>query len=147
MLREDGMVMDDGTSARLSDTHYIMTTTTAKAGPVFQHLEFCRQLLFADMDVHLISTTDQWAQFSVAGPNARKLLQKIVDTEYDISNAAFPYMACGEITVCGGLRARLFRLSFSGELAYEISVPARYGDALIRELMQQGMYRQSALAA
>ncbi len=138
MLREDGMVMDDGTSARLSDTHYIMTTTTAKAGPVFQHLEFCRQLLFADMDVHLISTTDQWAQFSVAGPNARKLLQKIVDTEYDISNAAFPYMACGEITVCGGLRARLFRLSFSGELAYEISVPARYGDALIRELMQQG---------
>jgi len=152
MLREDGMVMDDGTSARLSDTHYIMTTTTAKAGPVFQHLEFCRQLLFADMDVHLISTTDQWAQFSVAGPNARKLLQKIVDTEYDISNAAFPYMACGEITVCGGLRARLFRLSFSGELAYEISVPARYGDALIRELMQQGkafdaiMYGTEALS-
>ena len=138
MLREDGIAMDDGTSARLSQTHYIMTTTTAKAGPVFQHLEFCRQVLFPDMDVHLISTTDQWAQFSIAGPNARKLLQKIVDTEYDISNDAFPYMACGEVTICRGLRARLFRLSFSGELAYEISVPARYGDALIRELMQQG---------
>ena len=138
MLREDGMAMDDGTSARLSDTHYIMTTTTAKAGPVFTHLEFCRQVLFPQMDVHLISTTDQWAQFSVAGPNARKLLQKIVDIEFDISNEAFPYMACGEVTVCDGLRARLFRLSFSGELAYEISVPARYGDALIREMMRQG---------
>jgi len=138
MLREDGIAMDDGTSARLSDTHYVMTTTTAKAGPVFQHLEFCRQVLFPQMDVHLISTTDQWAQYSVAGPNARKLLQKIVDTEFDISNEAFPYMACGEVTVCDGLRARLFRLSFSGELAYEISVPARYGDALIRELIDQG---------
>ncbi|MEP3891460.1 MAG: 2Fe-2S iron-sulfur cluster-binding protein [Hellea sp.] len=138
MLREDGIAMDDGTSARFSDTHYVMTTTTAKAGPVFQHLEFCRQVLFPKMDVHLISTTDQWAQYSVAGPNARKLLQKIVDAEFDISNEAFPYMACGDITVCDGLRARLFRLSFSGELAYEISVPARYGDALIRELLQQG---------
>ena len=138
MLREDGIAMDDGTSARFSDTHYVMTTTTAKAGPVFQHLEFCRQVLFPKMDVHLISTTDQWAQFSVAGPNARKLLQKIVDAEFDISNEAFPYMACGDITVCDGLRARLFRLSFSGELAYEISVPARYGDALIRELIHQG---------
>ena len=138
MLREDGIAMDDGTSARLSDTHYVMTTTTAKAGPVFQHLEFCRQVLFPQMDVHLISTTDQWAQYSVAGPNARKLLQKIVDTEFDISNEAFPYMACGEVTVCDGLRARLFRISFSGELAYEISVPARYGDALIRELISQG---------
>ena len=138
MLREDGIAMDDGTSARLSDTYYIMTTTTAKAGPVFQHLEFCRQVLFPQMDVHLISTTDQWAQFSVAGPNARKLLQKIVDTDHDISNEAFPYMACGRVTVCGGIRARLFRLSFSGELAYEISVPARFGDALIREIIAQG---------
>ncbi len=138
MLREDGIAMDDGTAARLSDTHFIMTTTTAKAGLVFRHLEFCRQVLFPELDVHLISTTDQWAQYSVAGPNARKLLTKLVDPEFDISNEAFPYMACGEITICGGMRARLFRLSFSGELAYEISVPARYGDALIRELMKQG---------
>ncbi len=138
MLREDGIAMDDGTTARLSDTHFVMTTTTAKAGPVFKHLEFARQCLYPNMDVHLISTTDQWAQFSIAGPNARKLLQKIVDPDFDISNEAFPYMACGELTVCGGTRARLFRLSFSGELAYEISVPARYGDALIREMMSQG---------
>jgi len=138
MLREDGIAMDDGTSARLSDTHYVMTTTTANAVGVFRHLEFARQCLFPDMDVHLISTTEQWAQFSVAGPKARKLLQKIVDKDYDISNEAFPYMACGNVTVCGGTRARLFRLSFSGELAYEIAVPTRYGDALIRELMKAG---------
>ena len=138
MLREDGIAMDDGTTARLSETHFITTTTTAKAGAVYRHLEFCRQVLFPDMDVHLISTTDQWAQYSVAGPNARKLLETIIDPKFDISDAAFPYMACGEITVCGGTRARLFRLSFSGELAYEISVPARYGDALIRALMKTG---------
>ena len=138
MLREDGIAMDDGTSARLSDTHYVMTTTTANAVGVFRHLEFARQCLFPNMDVHLISTTEQWAQYSVAGPNARRLLQKIVDPGHDISNEAFPYMACGNITVCGGVRARLFRLSFSGELAYEIAVPTRYGDALIRALMQSG---------
>ena len=138
MLREDGMAMDDGTSARLSETHYVMTTTTANAVTVFRHLEFARQCLFPEMDVHLISTTEQWSQYSVAGPNARMLLQKIVDQQHDISNEAFPYMACGKVTVCGGTRARLFRLSFSGELAYEIAVPTRYGDALIRALMEAG---------
>ena len=75
-----------------------MTTTTANAVPVFRHLEYCRQVLWPDMDVQLISTTEAWAQYSVAGPNARKLLEKLVDQ--DISDAAFPYMACGAITVC-----------------------------------------------
>ena len=138
MLREDGIAMDDGTSARLSDTHYIMTTTTAKAGSVYSHLEFCRQVLFPNLDIHIISTTEQWAQFSIAGPNARNLLCKIIDPNFNISNETFPYMACAEITICSGIRARIFRLSFSGELAYEISVPSRYGDALIRELMSAG---------
>ena len=136
MLREDGMVFDDGTTARMGPNEYVMTTTTANAVPVFRHLEYCRQCLWPDMDVQLISTTEAWAQYSVAGPNARKLLEKIVDQ--DISNDAFPYMACGEITVCGGLRARLFRISFSGELAYEIAVPTRYGDTMIRELVSAG---------
>lgn len=138
MLREDGIAMDDGTSARLSETHYIMTTTTAKAGSVYSHLEFCRQVLFPNMDVHIISTTDQWAQFSIAGPNSRNLLNKIIDPSFNISNETFPYMACAEITICSGVRARIFRLSFSGELAYEISVPSRYGDALIRKLISAG---------
>ncbi|MBC2835673.1 sarcosine oxidase subunit alpha family protein [Paragemmobacter straminiformis] len=135
MLREDGIVMDDGTTARMGQNEWVMTTTTANAVPVFRHLEYVRQCLCPDMDVQLISTTEAWAQYSVAGPNARKLLEKLVDQ--DISDAAFPYMACGAITV-KGVRARLFRISFSGELAYEIAVPTRYGDAMIRALMEAG---------
>ena len=135
MLREDGMVFDDGTTARMGEHEYVMTTTTANAVTVFRHLEYCRQVLWPDMDVQLISTTEAWAQFSVAGPNARKLLEKIVDQ--DISDAAFPYMGAGSITV-GGRRARLFRISFSGELAFEIAVPTRYGDAMIRRLVEAG---------
>lgn len=137
MLREDGIAMDDGTAARLAEDHFVVTTTTANAVSVYRHMEFVRQCLFPDLDVQLISTTEAWAQYSVAGPNARKLLQKVVDTEHDISNEAFPYMACGEISV-SGIRARLFRISFSGELAYEIAVPTRYGDALIRKLVAEG---------
>lgn len=136
MLREDGIAMDDGTAARLAEDHFVVTTTTANALPVYRHMEFVRQCLFPDMDVQLISTTEAWAQYAVAGPNSRKLLEKVVDQ--DISNEAFPFMACANITVCGGLRARLFRISFSGELAYEIAVPSIYGDALIRKIMDAG---------
>ncbi len=138
MLREDGIVMDDGTTARLGESHFVMTTTTANAVGVFRHMEFCRQCLWPGMDVHLISATEQWAQFAVAGPNSRQLLQKIVDPDHDISNEAFPFMACSEITVCGGTPARLFRISFSGELAYEIAVPTRYGESLMQALLSVG---------
>ena len=137
MLREDGIAYDDGTTARLSETHFVMTTTTANAVTVFRNLEFARQCLWPDLDVHLISTTDGWAQFAVAGPNSRALLSKAVDS-LDLSNEAFPFMACTECTVFGGTPARLFRISFSGELAYEIAVPARFGDSLIRALMKVG---------
>ncbi len=138
MLREDGIAADDGTAARLAEDHFVVTTTTANAVTVYRNMEFARQCLWPDLDVQLISTTEAWAQYAVAGPNARKLLQKIVDADFDLANDAFPFMACGEITVCGGTRARLFRISFSGELAYEIAVPTRYGDAMIRALMAAG---------
>ncbi len=138
MLREDGIAYDDGTTARLSENHYVMTTTTANAATVFRNLEFARQCLWPDLDVHMVSITDGWAQFSVAGPRSREILRCIIDPEHDISNDAFPYMACGEVSVCGGLQARLFRISFSGELAYEIAVPARYGDGMIRRLADVG---------
>ncbi len=138
MLREDGFAMDDGTTARLSENHYYMTTTTANAVKVSQHLEFCQQVLWPELDVQTVSVTEQWAQYAVAGPNARKVIEALLDAGQDISNEAFPYMACGEFTVCGGVKARLFRLSFSGELAYEIGVPARFGDALIRTIMEAG---------
>ena len=138
MLREDGFAYDDGTTARLGENHFVMTTTTANAVLVFRNMEFARQCLWPGLDVHLISVTEQWAQFAVAGPNSRRLLEKIVDPEHDISNEAFPFMACGEIGVCGGIPGRLFRISFSGELAYEIAVPARYGEALMARLMEAG---------
>ena len=136
MLREDGIALDDGTAGRLAEDQFVVTTTTANALPVYRHMEFVRQCLFPDMDVQLISTTEAWAQYAVAGPNSRKLLEKIVDQ--DISNDAFPFMACANITICGGLRARLFRISFSGELAFEIAVPTAYGDALMRKIMEAG---------
>ncbi len=138
MLREDGICMDDGTTARLSETHFVMTTTTVNAVAIYRHLDFIRQCLYPDWDVHIMSVTDSWAQYAVAGPNSRALLRKVVDDEIDISNEAFPFMGCADITVCGGIPARLFRISFSGELAYEIAVPSRYGDSLIRVLHEAG---------
>jgi heterotetrameric sarcosine oxidase alpha subunit len=138
MLREDGFAMDDGTTARLGEQHFIMTTTTANAGKVMQHLELCRQVLWPELDVRLVSVSDHWAQYAVAGPRSREVLAKLVDAPFDISNEGFPRMAAGELTICGGVPARLFRVSFSGEMAYEIAVPARCGDAAIRALMQAG---------
>ncbi|RUP07444.1 sarcosine oxidase subunit alpha family protein [Hyphomicrobium sp.] len=138
MLREDGIAMDDGTAARFADDRYFITTTTANAIKVLQHLELCRQWYWPDLDVQIFPVSDQWAQYSVAGPRARDLLAKIVDAPFDISNAAFPYMAVAELTVMGGVKARLYRLSFSGEMAYEIAVPARQGDRLMRTLMAKG---------
>ncbi|RWI66751.1 sarcosine oxidase subunit alpha family protein [Mesorhizobium sp.] len=137
MLREDGFAYDDGTCARLAEDHCVVTTTTANAGLVYRNMEFARQCLWPELDVQIISTTDAWAQIAVAGPKSRALLARIVDG-FDLSNEAFPFMACAELTVCDGLRARLFRISFSGELAYEIAVPARYGHTLIEWLMELG---------
>nr|WIE94562.1 sarcosine oxidase subunit alpha [Mesorhizobium sp. WSM4875] len=138
MLREDGVVYDDGTTSRLAEDHYFLTTTTAKAGLVMQHLEFCRQVLFPELDVQLTSVSDQWAQFSIAGPKTRDLLKEIVDPAEDLSNEGFPFMGAREVKLRGGLKARLFRISFSGEMAFEISVPARYGEALARNLLIAG---------
>ncbi len=137
MLREEGTLYDDGTCARLGEAQYVVTTTTANAATVYRKMEFARQCLWPDLDVSLISTTDAWAQLAVAGPKSRELLSRIVD-DFDLSNEAFPFMACAELSICKGLRARLFRISFSGELAYEIAVPARFGNALMERLMTIG---------
>jgi len=136
MLREDGFVMDDGTTSRFAPDHYFMTTTTANAGKVMQHLEFCHQALWPELDVQMISVTEQWSQYAVAGPRARLVLQKLVDR--DISNEVFPFLAAADLTIADGIPARLLRISFSGELAYELAVPARYGDAAIRAVMAAG---------
>ncbi len=137
MLREDGIVFDDGTTSRLSDTHFFMTTTTANAARVMSHIEFCHQALWPDLDVQYVSVTEQWAQMAVAGPKARATLQKIVD-DVVLDDQSFPYMAAKEVRILGGLPARLFRISFSGEHAYELSVPADYGNFAARTLMHEG---------
>ncbi|MFW5881242.1 MAG: sarcosine oxidase subunit alpha family protein, partial [Roseicyclus sp.] len=148
MLREDGHVMDDGTTARLGDDHFVMTTTTAAAGQVMTHLDFVHQCLRPDLDVAFISVTEQWAQFSVAGPKARTLVDAVVAEAVD--NESFPFMACGEVSI-HGIPGRLFRISFSGEHAYEIAIPARYGAALHRDLVARaeamggGAYGMEAL--
>ena len=138
MLREDGFVQDDGTVARLAIERYVMTSTTANAVRFMQHLEFCRQVLWPSLDVQLTSVSEQWAQFAIAGPQSRAVLRKLIDDKHDISDKAFPHLAARELTVCGGVAARLFRLSFSGERAFELAVPARYGDAMIRAIMAAG---------
>jgi len=137
MLREDGLVMDDGTSAHLGANHYVMSTTTAHAGKVMQHLEHARQVLWPQLDVQTVSVTEQWAQYAIAGPNARRLLERLLGDATDVSNTAFPYLACAQFS-WRGASARLFRISFSGELAYELAVPARFGDAAIRAIMVAG---------
>jgi methylglutamate dehydrogenase subunit C len=138
MLREDGFVMDDGTTSRLGESHFLMTTTTANAVKVMQHLEFCLQVLWPSLDVQIASVSEQWAQIAVAGPHSRDLLRAVIDEEHDISDEAFPYLAARNVSVGGGVEARLFRVTFSGERAYELAVPSSYGDALARALMAAG---------
>ena len=139
MLREDGFVMDDGTVARLGAEHFVLTTTTANAGRVMQHLEFARQVTRPDLDVSLASVSEQWAQFSLAGPRALEIMERLVDPPFRRQfPASLPPLSFLAATVGGGIPARLFRISYSGERALEIAVPAHYGDALVRQLMIVG---------
>jgi sarcosine oxidase subunit alpha len=132
MLREDGMVMDDGTTARLGEAHFLMTTTTAAAGQVMRHMDFVQQAFCANWDVRTISVTEHWAQFAIAGPLARELLNSLLDVPVDPETPPFLGMAGVRLS---GVNARLFRISFSGELGFEIAVPARHGEALWRDLV------------
>ncbi len=129
MLREDGHVLDDGTTARLGDHHYLMTTTTAAAGLVMRHLDFVHQAFCPAYDLRFISVTESWAQFAVAGPKARQLLTSLLDFD-----PALAFMGVAPVTV-QGTPARLFRISFSGEEGYELAVPTAYGESLFRDLL------------
>ena len=136
MLREDGFVMDDGTTTRFAEDSFFVTTTTVNAARVMQHIEYARQVLWPELDVQATSVTEQWATYAVAGPQSRALLQAALP-DLDLSNEALPYMAATKFR-WNGQPARLYRLSFSGELAYEVSVPAAHGDALVRHLFAGG---------
>ncbi|MGF6598074.1 sarcosine oxidase subunit alpha [Paraburkholderia sp. GAS448] len=136
MLDENGMVFDDGVTVRLAEQHYMMTTTTGGAARVLTWLERWLQTEWPNMKVRLASVTDHWATFAVVGPKSRKVLQKVC-SDIDFANAAFPFMTYREGTVAG-VAARVMRISFSGELAYEVNVPANLGRAVWEALMAAG---------
>ena len=138
MLREDGFAFDDGTVARLSEAHFLLTTTTANAARVLRHLDLCHLVLKPHLAVCIEPVTDQWAQFALAGPQARTVLAKLAGADTDVGNTALPFMATTQATLCGDIAARLFRISFSGELAYEIAVPASRAATLVTALQDAG---------
>ena len=136
MLREDGMLFDDGTTSRLAPGHFLVTTTTANSAAVLEHLEFHLQAVRPELDVVLTDVCDQWAQFAVAGPRAREVLASLVG-DLDLSNEAFPFMAVAAANI-GGVAGRVFRISFSGELAYELAVPARAALPVWQAILEAG---------
>jgi heterotetrameric sarcosine oxidase alpha subunit len=135
MLREDGIVLDDGTATRIGERHYVLTTTTANAGKVLAHLEFLLQAVWPALKVRVTSVTDQYGQIALAGPRSRDVLRGVVDSNVD--TAALPFLGSAA-TIIAGARVRLFRISYSGELAYEIAVPADHTVAVWEALLAAG---------
>ena len=136
MLREDGMVFDDGTTTRIAENHFHMTTTTAQAANVLSHLEYYLQVVWPELDVNVLSTTEQWAGAAIAGPKSRDLLQRLFPHD-DISNEGFPFMGFKELKF-KDTTARVFRISFSGELAFEVNVMSDYGQEMWEEIISLG---------
>jgi sarcosine oxidase subunit alpha len=136
MLREDGFVMDDGVVGRMTPERFHVTTTTGGAARVLAMMEDYLQTEWADLDVWLTSTTEQWAVIAVQGPNARKVLEPLVQ-DIDLSRDAMPHMSVREGRICG-VPTRLFRVSFTGELGFEVNVPAGYGSAVWEAIIAEG---------
>jgi heterotetrameric sarcosine oxidase alpha subunit len=136
MLREDGLVFDDGTTWRLGEHDFLMTTTTANAGKVMQHLEYFLDVVWPDLKVHLTSVTDQWAGAAIGGPKARDILASCV-TGTRVDNEALPFMGIvhGEIS---GAPVMICRLSFSGEMAFEVYSGAGHGTHVWEALIEAG---------
>lgn len=136
MLREDGFLFDDGTTSRLAVDRFVVTTTTQKAADVLETMEWHLQTVWPELDVTLTNIADHWAQFALAGPRSREVLEKVVDG-FDLSNSAFPFMAARPARIAG-VSGRLFRISFSGEMAYEIAVPATTAEPVWCAILDAG---------
>jgi sarcosine oxidase subunit alpha len=136
MLRDDGIVFDDGTATRVGEQHYFMTTSTAKAADVLSRLEFLLDTAWADLRVSVTSVTDEWAAMSIAGPLSRDILSKVFPA-LDVSDGALPHMGLVEGSY-SGRPLRILRLSYSGERAYEVYVGATAGEALWNALAEAG---------
>ncbi|GIZ12616.1 sarcosine oxidase subunit alpha [Pseudomonas sp. NCCP-436] len=135
MCKEDGMVFDDGVTACLGENHFVMTTTTGGAARVLEWLEIYHQTEWPELKVYFTSVTDHWATMTLSGPNSRKLLAKV--TDIDLDKDAFPFMSWKEGLV-GGVPARVFRISFTGELSYEVNVQANYALGVWEQLIEAG---------
>lgn len=135
MCRDDGMVMDDGTTSCLAKNHFLMTTSTGGAAAVLEWLECWHQTEWPELKVYFNSVTDHWATISVSGPDARKLLSEI--TDIDLSNETFKFLGWREGKVAG-VPARLFRISFTGELSYEVNIQANYAMHVWKTLFSHG---------
>jgi sarcosine oxidase subunit alpha len=136
MLGEDGMVFDDGVTARLGENHYLMSTTSGGAARVLAWLEEWLQTEWPDLQVFATSVTEQWATVSLSGPRCRDLVAELVEG-VDLDAEAFPHMSVRDGTI-DGVPVRLFRISFTGEMGYEIQIPADYGLALWQRCVQLG---------
>ncbi len=135
MCGEDGMVMDDGVTSCLADNHFLMTTTSGGAAHVLSWLEIYHQTEWPELEVFFTSVTDEWATMSIAGPDSRKLLSEL--TDIDLAADAFKFMDWREGKVAD-IPARVFRISFTGDLSYEINVPAHYGLHVWKALFKAG---------
>jgi sarcosine oxidase subunit alpha len=130
------MVYDDGVTTRLSENHYIMTTTTGGAANVLGKLEDYLQTEWPELDVYLTSVTDHFATASICGPNSKKILNKLIP-ELDLSDENFPHMSFKEARI-NKIKCRVMRISFTGEHSYEINVQANYGESLWKQCMEAG---------
>ena len=137
MCAEDGVVMDDGVTGRLSADHYLMSTTSSGAGQVWEWVESWLQTEHPEWQVHVTPVTSSYASINVAGPHARTLLRRLVD-DVDLSSEAFPYMNVRTGTIAGVSDCHMWRIGFTGELSYELHVPAGYGLHVWESLMRAG---------
>jgi sarcosine oxidase, subunit alpha len=135
MLREDGVIFDDGVVTCIAEDHFLASTTSGNAEQVAAWFDRWRQTEWPMLRVAVSTVTDNWAAIAIAGPRSRELLQRL-EPDFDISNGAFPHMRYREGRL-GGVGARIARISFSGELQYEIMVPSRYAAALVRALLTE----------
>ncbi|HET8904593.1 MAG TPA: sarcosine oxidase subunit alpha [Saccharospirillum sp.] len=136
MCKEDGMVFDDGVTSCLGENHFLMTTTTGGAAGVLEWLELYHQTEWPELEVYFNTVTDHWATMTIGGPNARKLLAELTD-DIDLDKDSFKFMDFRQGTVAG-VPARVFRISFTGELSYEINVQANYGLHVWEKLFEHG---------
>ncbi|MDC0151047.1 sarcosine oxidase subunit alpha family protein [Candidatus Pelagibacter sp.] len=136
MLNEDGMVYDDGVTTRLGQNHYIMTTTTGGAANVMGKLEDYLQTEWPELDVFLTSVTDHFATVSVCGPNSKKIVSEVIP-DLDLSDESFPHMSFKNAKI-GKINCRVMRISFTGELSYEINIQANYGKSVWEKCMEAG---------